>query len=241
MVGFLAGWCVDDGRAPGGIFKKFESHLRALRARHLHHLNGEILAAEAMDESGRVEQAKLLDNIILHDGGCRGGERHHGSWAQRREVLPQHAVVRTKVVSPLRNAVRFVNRNQVGFALGKHLGKPFNAQPLRGNEHKLQRAAEIVPAGLAGGHAVQSGMNARDFETERGKLGCLVVHQGDQRADDQRCASPRESGQLVAERFPRPRRHDQENVPAGDGGTANGFLIGAKVREAEGLFEEREE
>jgi len=71
-------------------------------------------------------------------------------------------------------------------------------------------------------------MNACDFETESGELGCLVVHQGDQGADDQCRAAARDGWKLIAERFPGPRRHDQKHVPACDYGTTDGFLVGAK-------------
>ena len=44
-------------------------------------------------------------------------------------------------------------------------------------------------------------------------------------------------GQLVAERFARSGRHDQQNVLTVDDGLADGLLIGAEGREAEGLVE----
>ncbi len=44
--------------------------------------------------------------------------------------------------------------------------------------------------------------------------------------------------ELVAEGFSRSCRHDEEDVAAIGGGAADGFLVGAKGFEAEGLVEQ---
>ena len=51
---------------------------------------------------------------------------------------------------------------------------------------------------------------------ERPELRDLVLHQRDERADDQRGAAARDAGQLVAERFAGARGHDEQDVPALD-------------------------
>ena len=76
-------------------------------------------------------------------------------------------------------------------------------------------------------------MDARDAQTECGELGDLVLHERDERRDDQRGSAARDGGKLVAERLPRPGGHDQQQVAAGDGGAADRFLVGAKARESE--------
>ena len=67
-----------------------------------------------------------------------------------------------------------------------------------------------------------------------GELGGLVVHEGDQGADDQRGAAAGDGGKLVAEGLAGAGGHDEENVAAVGGGAADGFLVGAEGGEAEG-------
>ena len=76
-------------------------------------------------------------------------------------------------------------------------------------------------------------MNACDAKAERDEFGCLVFHEGDERGDHQRCAAAGKRGQLIAEALAGASGHDQQQVAARDGGTANFFLIGAEGGEAE--------
>ena len=154
--------------------------------------------------------------------------------AQAGQMLAQHAVVGPEVVAPLRDAVRLVDGDQRQLALGQHLGEAGHAQPLRRDEEKLQRALQIIHAGLAGHAAVKAGVNPRHSQAQRGELGGLVVHQRDQRRDHQRRAAARQRRQLIAERLAGAGGHHQQQVAPLDGGAAHRLLIGAKAREAKG-------
>ena len=81
-------------------------------------------------------------------------------------------------------------------------------------------------------------MNARDRKTEGGELGHLILHQCDERTDDERGAAARNAWQLEAERFAGACRHDQKHVLTCNGGAANDFLIDAEGREAEGALQQ---
>ena len=71
-----------------------------------------------------------------------------------------------------------------------------------------------------------------------GELGGLVVHEGDERGDDEGGASAGDGGELVAEGFSCSGGHDEQDVAAVGGGAADGFLIGAEGFEAEGGVEQ---
>ena len=58
-----------------------------------------------------------------------------------------------------------------GLALGQHLGKAGDAQPLRRDEEELQAAVEVVDAGLARGGAVAAGVDALHGEAALLELG----------------------------------------------------------------------
>jgi hypothetical protein len=92
----------------------------------------------------------------------------------------------------------------------------------------LESAIEVVAAGLAGFVAREAGVDAADTKAGGGKLGGLVVHEGDEWGDDEGGAAPGDGGKLVAEGFSCSGGHDEEDVAAVGGGAADGFLIGAK-------------
>src|ERR1700686_1484082 len=103
-------------------------------------------------------------------------------------MLAEHAIVGTKIVPPLRNAVRFIDRNERWFSLGEHLRNSGNPHPLGRNEQNLQSPIQIIDAGLAGCGAVAPGVNTFDSEAALLELGYLILHEGDQRSDNQRGA-----------------------------------------------------
>lgn len=81
-------------------------------------------------------------------------------------------------------------------------------------------------------------MDAGYAEAEGGELGSLIVHEGDQWADNEGSASTGDGGELVAEGFSCSGGHDEEDVATVGGGSADGFLIGAERVEAEGLVKQ---
>ena len=76
-------------------------------------------------------------------------------------------------------------------------------------------------------------MDAGDAQAGGGELGGLVVHERDERRDDQRGAGAGDGGKLVAEGLACAGGHDKKRVATVDDSAADGFLIGAKGGEAE--------
>ncbi len=124
--------------------------------------DGEIVAAEAVDEEGRAVKRELGDDVLLDRGGGRGGKGDDGRGAERGEVLAERAVVGAKVVSPGGDAMRFIDSDERRFAAGEHLGKAGNAHALGRDEEELEVAVEVVAAGLAGVVAGEAGVDAGD-------------------------------------------------------------------------------
>ena len=127
----------------------------------------------------------------------------------------------------------FVDGNEGELALGEHFRKAGDAEALGGDEEELERAREVVHAGLSRGRAVEAGVDARHAQAKRGELGRLVFHERDERRDDQRRASARDGRELVTEGLPCPGGHDEEQIAAGDGGAADRLLARAKAGKAE--------
>jgi len=95
-------------------------------------------------------------------------------------------------VSPGADAVGFVDGDERGLAAGEHLGEAGDAEAFGGDEEEVECAVEVVAAGLAGVIAGEAGVDAADVEAEGGELGGLVVHEGDERADDERRSAANE-------------------------------------------------
>jgi hypothetical protein len=77
-------------------------------------------------------------------------------------------------------------------------------------------------------------VDSRDLQADLGELAGLVVHQRDQRTDDQRRSAASDGRKLVAERFSRSGGHDEQSVASVGGGSADSLLIGAEGGKAEG-------
>ena len=78
----------------------------------------------------------------------------------------------------------------------------------------MQRAIQVVDAGLAGGSAIAAGMYAGDGEAASSEFGRLVFHESDEGADNERGAAASDAGELLAERLSCACGHDQEDVAA---------------------------
>ena len=114
-----------------------------------------------MNELLRSHHSELREDVGLYS---RRGRRRESNYrcnriagaAQPWQVLAEHAVVGPEVMTPLRNAVRFVDGNQSKLPLGQHLNKARYAQPLWSNEEELQIVVQIVRACLPCHGSVES-------------------------------------------------------------------------------------
>ena len=211
------------------------------RRGHLDHLDPDVVAAEARDGAHGAGKSELRDDVVLHQRRGRGGEGDDRRRTQQRQALAEHAVIRPEVVSPLRDAVRLVDRDQRRCALGEHLGKARHAQALGCDEQKVERAREVVETNLPRRRAVAPGMDALGAKALLAELRHLVFHQRDQRADHQRGAAARDPGKLVAERLARAGGHHEQHVLAAGERLADLLLVRPEGREAELLAEHRSE
>src|SRR2546423_6874035 len=68
----------------------------------------EIGTIEAGDVTFRLAQTKLFEDVIPYPWGGRRGQRHQGSLRKQFTQLRQLPILRTKVMAPLADAMRFV-------------------------------------------------------------------------------------------------------------------------------------
>ena len=177
---------------------------------------------KAAHELPRALQPQPLDDVGARERVSRGGEgnaRHAGpAFVQQR----QRPVFGAEVVPPLAHAVRFVD--------GEKTQLPARVQRIQ----QLQKARR--------GHALGRGVQQRDVPRQQLPLHGLglapvlrgieeagghasfvqrvhlVLHEGDERRDDQRDAAPGplagDGRNLVAQRFAAARGHEHQRVAA---------------------------
>ena len=131
--GFARGG-VDDGGAGRWCGEELAGEGVAARLGHLDDFDGEVGAAEAVDEERGVVELKLRDDVLLHGGRGGGGEGDDGCGAQRGEIFAESAIVRAEVVAPGADAVGFVDGDEGGLAAGEHLRETGDAEAFGGDE-----------------------------------------------------------------------------------------------------------
>ena len=158
--GLLARRRVDNRRAVLGFEQDRPRQRGPLGWQRLHNLDADILPAKAMDEVLDRAQPKLRRDVFLHQRRRRRGKRQRRRRTESRQILAQHAVIRAKVVTPLRDAVRFIDGDQRGLSLGQHLRKAGHAQPLGSDKQKLKVALHVVDASLPRALTIAAGVDA---------------------------------------------------------------------------------
>ncbi len=245
-IRLLTGGSVDDGGSGFRVVKIAGDEGGALRFGELDDFDGEVVAAESMNEEGGLVEAELGDDVLLNSGRGSGGEGDDRGGAEEGQGVAESAVIGAEIVTPARDAVSLVHGDEGGLAAGEHLGEAGDAEALGGDEEELELAIEVVAADLAGVVAGEAGVDAGDAQTVGGELRGLVVHEGDEGADDEggvegALAGAGHGGKLVAQTFAGAGRHDEEHVLTPGEGAADGFLILTEGGVAEGGMENWEE
>src|SRR5262249_52537436 len=92
-----------------------------------------------------------LTQNIASDGGCRCcGQGQHRRWLQFPHCVAQTQIVRTKIVTPKRNTVRFVDGTQTCFRAAQTGTKFLTPQALRSDIEQLDASCDglLQPASL---------------------------------------------------------------------------------------------
>ena len=178
----------------------------------------EVRAVEGGLEDGGVGDAEVLEDVALDLGRGRRGE---GDDRGRLDVLddgPDLPVFRAEIVAPFGDAVRLVHGVEGDVDLFQEGDVLFLGQGFRGDVQELGDPAQEVLPDLGDLGAAQRGVEEmRDpvagfHEAPDGVH--LVLHQGDERGDDDGRAFHHQGGELVAQGLAAARRHQDEGVAA---------------------------
>ena len=194
----------------------------------------EVGAVEAGGQAQGVPQAEQADDVLADLFGRGGRERADGRAArqpgqERRDL----EIARAEILPPLRNAVRFVHRHKAHIQALAQGGETFGLQAFGRGVEDAERAAERLLHKGAVGLLVLAGMQAGGGDALLPQGGDLVLHERDQRRDDQRNAAEQHGRDLVAGRFARAGGHDGQHIPPGCQRVNDGLLPGAERAVAE--------
>ena len=198
----------------------------------------QVRAIEGVDYGGRVGQPKALHYVPAYRRGRTGGQGQNGASETTLE-MPQATVRRTEVVAPLRDAVCLIDRDEPDDSSPDPVEKGLQSRSLRCHEEQTLSSVRdrtlCPPAVLRRlGRGQAPGGNP-------GLTGPsdLILHQGNQRRDDERQPSQRQGGNLIADALAAPGREHTQGIPTGEYRSHEVLLTRAEAGKAEVVPEER--
>ncbi len=237
VLALRAGAGVDDRGTRGGVGEcpgQARRDVGGCAARN--HGERQVRPVEAGRDADRLAQAQAPLDVggdLRRRRGRRGDDR---LCAEPARGVRQAEVVGPEVVPPLRDAVRLVDDEEADRHLAQRLEEAGRGEALRRDVEQPQLARPRAVQHPAVGVRVLLGVDERDRAADAAleRLD-LVLHQRDERRDDDRQVAAQQRRKLVAERLPGAGRHHDQDVAPREGAGHRLRLTGAEVVEAEDL------
>ncbi len=209
----------------------------------------DVRPVEALDEGARVAQRESGDDVLARDRIGGGGQRHarHTGIALGKDRQAQ--VLLAKIMAPLADAMRFVDghqRQQATLVQRVEHGQETRRQDaLRRRIQQHQPARQQLALDVARLTAVQRAVEKRGVHADLFERTDLVLHQRDQRADDQRHtaagAVARDRRHLVGQALAAAGGHQHQGVAAVDDVIDDVDLQAAETVVAEDFAQNRQQ
>ena len=206
----LARQAIDDAALARPRFDEGQQLLLpALLRRH-----GELDVGTVETQHDRLDMAgeQLRRDIGARAFVRRRGQRHDGHARERLAQARQRFVVRAERRAPLRDAMRFVDCDQTHRQFGERRQHLCRHQPFGRKIEKPRLPARGAAPGGDVVIAIARGVDRVGRHTRELQRRHLILHEGDQRRDDDGQAAQYQRRHLEAERFARARRHDGEDI-----------------------------
>ena len=192
---------------------------------------------EARNDKAILGNAELDEDILARMRIRRRRQRQPRDIGKLIEQRPQQPIVGAEIMPPFGHAMRLIDREQRDLRRAQQIAEPLAARPFRRDIEQVQFAIaqpvlRLAPVGIDAGQA--GGADA-----DSGRCTQLVMHQRDQRRDDDAAAIERNGGQLIAKRLARAGRHDRQGRLPRHDPADHLFLHPAERREAENIVEQR--
>ena len=194
----------------------------------------EIRPVERADQHLGIAQRQLGGDVVAHLPGRGGGEGVDGDLGQVVAETGQPPELRTELVTPLTDAVSLVDRHELDTPCAepsaKRLG-PLADQPLRGDVEQpassgVEVGVDLAPLGRAERAVERRGRDPACHETID-----LVLHQRDERRDDETetVGRPHQRRHLEAQRLAAARGQHDDAVASVEVSRDRGALHGTEL------------
>ena len=168
-------------------------------------------------------------------GGGERDARHVGvAFVQHREL----EVLRPEIVAPLRDAMRFVDGEEGDADPVQQLEGAFPHQALRRDVEQVERSRAGIGLDCPDFGEGECRVEIRGTHSRLQQGVHLVLHQRDERRDDDRDAVTQQGGNLVAQRLAAAGGHDHQGVAAAGHVPDDRFLLASKRVVSEHAFED---
>ena len=189
---------IDNAAAIPHLRQKIEQ-LTVLLVRRAH-LKAKIGPIKARRHAEWILKIQQFDDVGLHlFGRCRGKRAHDGALGQRLDERPDAQIARTKILPPLGDAVRLVHRQQRNLGFPAKLPELIGFQSFRSNVDDFIHPAARIFNGVRILPRRQRGIEISRAHSGLVQRCHLILHQRDQRRNDQRNAGQQQCGNLKAD------------------------------------------
>jgi hypothetical protein len=178
-------------------------------------------------------QRQALDNFLARARIGRGRQRNA---RHVRKALMQHrqlAILRPKIVPPLRHAVRLVNREQRHLGAFQQIEKAPGEQPLRRHVKQVQLTCQQLSLHLALLIRRNAGVEKCRGHARLAQRVDLILHQRNQRRHHNARALPHQRRNLITQRLAAAGWHQHQRITTLDHMVNDGLLLAAEIRVTE--------
>ena len=224
---------VDDRRSGRTLAQPLHEQRVALAGCDRRRQQRQVRPVEAGDDRVRLLDPEAGADVRDDGRRRRRRQRQHALGGELARPLGQLQVVGPEVVAPLGDAVRLVDREERD-PRARELGEEaLVVEALRRDVEELQRAGAEPVEDLALLGGVEARVEPCGVDPAPLQEVDLILHQRDQRRDDDRHPVEQQRGQLVAEALARSGREDGERGPPGEERLDDPLLSRAEGVEAE--------
>ncbi|EKY03405.1 hypothetical protein HMPREF9120_02718 [Neisseria sp. oral taxon 020 str. F0370] len=214
VVDFFAAQAVDDAALPGRLlFDELQELFFA--AVFFDDLVVDVRAVETGDEFAGVFEFEIVFDVGAGFGVGGGGEGDTGNIGEAFGQKAEAAVFGAEVVSPLADAVGFVDGEQADGCVVEKTQETLGNKAFGRHIKQFQTALGDVFGNLPHVVGRRAAVYRRAVHARRAQVGDLVVHQRNQRRHNNGDTLAHQRGNLVAQRFAAARGHQhQQALPA---------------------------
>ena len=177
------------------------------------YIQRDVRAVERRNEHLRIPQSELSDDIITSQFVGSSRERHKRYVGEILLQYSQPRVLRTEIMSPLRNTVSLINSNQADIQRIRPL-RHFGKQPFGRHIKQFDLSCKYPLHNVAVRSFRLHAVKCRSRNTIAAQRVHLVLHQGQQRRNDNGTTVLQQRRNLITDRLPAACRHKDQRIAA---------------------------